>query len=309
MKKLIPFLFMVALALQACGSGNAAPTALSLPTAAPTNVVANATPKPSNQDFDPGEERVAEIDGMPQVYVPAGNFRMGGVDTKAQPDEGPDHSVSMKAFWMDKVEVTNGMYKLCVNAGVCEPPRAFQSATHADYFTSETYNTYPVVNVGWGDAKDYCEWAGRRLPTEAEWEYAARGSDYRTWPWGEERPDSSRANFNFLVADTSPVGQYPSGASPFGVLDMSGNVWEWVSDYYDPGYYAVAGGTNPPGPQKAKNGFRRVIRGGSWKDGEFDIRLANRGFAEGPDFEASTGSDAYLGEAGTHIGFRCVTDN
>jgi formylglycine-generating enzyme required for sulfatase activity len=128
MKKLVPIIFLAALALQSCGGGSAKPTPIPLPTAVPT-AESNPTPKPVNKDFEAGEERAADLDGMPQVYVSAGTFRMGGVDTKAQPDEGPDHTVTVKAFWMDKVEVTIGMYKLCVNAG-------FSTAAHFPIFNT-----------------------------------------------------------------------------------------------------------------------------------------------------------------------------
>ncbi len=305
-------LFIVALALQGCnGSGQAEPTAIALPTAAPTG-----TPVPTNEPADSGkaeagEERVSPADGMIQVFIPAGSFRMGALDPKAQADEEPDRQVSMHAFWMDKVEVTVGMYKLCVEAGACEPPKDFTSNSHQDYFNSGKYDNYPVVNVTWGDAKAYCEWAGRRLPTEAEWEYAARGADFRTYPWGDQRPDASLANFNRLANDTTAVGTYPAGASPFGILDMAGNVWEWVNDYYDPNYYQLAGNQSPPGPvaPAAGQGQRRVIRGGSWIDTEQDLRVSNRGFANGPDPEADLNSPAYFGEHSNRIGFRCAADN
>jgi formylglycine-generating enzyme required for sulfatase activity len=306
-------LFAVALVLQGCGgSSKAQPTAIQLPTTAPT-----ATPVPTNapetngKEARAGEERVSPVDGMIQVFIPAGSFRMGALDSKGQSDEEPDRQVSMHSYWMDKVEVTVGMYKLCVQAGACEPPKDFTSNTHDDYFSSGKYDNYPVVNVTWGDAKAYCEWAGRRLPTEAEWEYAARGTDFRTYPWGDERPDSSRANFNYQANDTTPVGSFPAGASAFGLLDMAGNVWEWTNDYYDPNYYQLGPAQSPKGPiaPAAGQGQRRVIRGGSWADGERELRVANRGFALGPDEEAELNSPAYFGEHSNRIGFRCAADN
>lgn len=306
-------LFAVALVLQGCGgSSNAQPTAIQLPTTAPT-----ATPVPTNvpetagKDAQAGEERVSSVDGMIQVFIPAGSFRMGALDANGQSDEEPDRQVSMHSYWMDKVEVTVGMYKLCVQAGACEPPKDFTSNTHDDYFSSGKYDNYPVVNVTWGDAKAYCEWAGRRLPTEAEWEYAARGTDFRTFPWGDERPDSSRANFNYQANDTTPVGSFPAGASAFGLLDMGGNVWEWTNDYYDPNYYQLGPAQSPTGPiaPASGQGQRRVIRGGSWADAERELRVANRGFALGPDEEAELNSPAYFGEHSNRIGFRCAADN
>src|SRR5688572_15690858 len=177
-------------------------------------------------------ERVSTVDGMPQVFIPTGTFRMGGMDVRAAADEMPSRDVQLDAFWVDQLEVTNAMYLLCVSSGTCEPPQSFKSQRRADYFNNPEFNDYPVVYVTWGQAKIYCEWAGRRLPTEAEWERAGRGDDFRTFPWGEDEADGSLANFNFIVNDTSRVGSYPAGASPFGVLDMAGNVAEWVNDFY-----------------------------------------------------------------------------
>ena len=161
----------------------------------------------------------------------------------------------------------------------------------------------------WDDAVAYCAWAGRRLPSEAEWEYAARGTDYRIYPWGSDQATAQHANFNFQVRDTMPVGSYPLGASPFGVLDMAGNVWEWVQDYYGQDFYAIAGNVDPVGPMAAVSaihGERRTLRGGSWQDPDEEIRVSNRGFALAPDASAQAGSEKALGEANSKSGFRCV---
>ncbi len=312
MKKLFPVLMVLMLFVGACGaSGQAEPTPIPVNTAIPTaEVVQNSAGDAVDADTEAGTERITPVDGMPQVFIPDGSFQMGGLDAKNEPDELPPHKVTISAFWMDKFEVTTGMYKLCVEAGSCDLPTSFASEQHEKYFNNEEYADYPVVFVSWGNAADYCTWAGKRLPTEAEWEYAARGTDFRTFPWGDQRPDSSYANFNRNINDVTRVGSFPAGASPFGVLDMSGNVWEWVSDFYGSEAYNQAAGANPTGPMAAVGGGERhVIRGGSYQDVEDDIRLSNRGFASGPDLEADMDSPEYIGEASSKIGFRCVAGN
>ena len=221
-------------------------------------------------------QRVSSMDGMPQVYIPAGTFRMGGLDVRRAPNEIPEHDVTLDAFWMDQLEVTNAMYMLCVNSGGCEPPQELKSQRRREYFGNPEFNDYPVVYVTWAQAKAYCEWAERRLPTEAEWERAGRGDDFRTFPWGEDKADGLLANFNMLVGDTSRVGTYPAGASPFGVLDMSGNVAEWVNDFYSFDYSALLENTLNPTGLTTSSGLNRVVRGGS------------------------------LGDASPRIGFRCA---
>jgi eukaryotic-like serine/threonine-protein kinase len=310
MKKLFPILAALALFASACGAGNAQPTAISLPTAFPTNTppAVNA-PAEVVSGGEAGSERTSSVDGMPQVYIPDGTFRMGAMDPDEQSDEVPAHSVTLKAFWMDKLEVTNGMYVLCVQAGACEPPQRFVSQTRDSYFNNPEFNDYPVVYVTWLQADAYCKWTGRRLPTEAEWERAARGDDLRTYPWGDARPDSSHGNFNYFVGDTTVVGSFPAGASPFGVLDMSGNVAEWVADYYDANYYSKGVTMNPPGPGARSNFFNRVVRGGTFQDAFKDIRLANRASVRGSNPNASDPySSDYLGEVSPKIGFRCASD-
>ena len=317
MKKLFPVLMLLMLFLGACGGAagqNAEPTSIPIAAALPT-----ATPVPLNPTAEPveagsteaGAERVSPVDGMVQIFIPDGSFRMGGMDVNAETDEKPDHMVTMSAFWLDKLEVTNAMYMLCVQQGACEPPDFFRSEKHEKYFNTEEYADYPVIYVSWGDADNYCTWAGKRLPTEAEWEYAARGTDFRAFPWGDERPDTSRANFDHKLNDVARVGSFPAGASAFGVLDMAGNVWEWVGDFYDSNYYSLAIAANPSGPMAAMgyNEQRRSIRGGSYQDVEKDIRLSNRGYASGPNPEADMDTPEYNGESSPKIGFRCASDN
>ena len=300
MKKIFPVLLALALLSTACqlGGGQAQPTAIALP----------AAEEPAESNVEAGSERVAPADGMVQVYVPQGSFQMGGLDQRAASDEKPVHKVDMKGYWIDKVEVTNAMFLLCIQAGTCSPPQSTSSESRPSYFNNPEFNNYPVVNVTWDDAKKYCEWAGRRLPSEAEWEYAARGNGINTFPWGDDKPDASRANFNYMLGDTNQVGSYPSGASLFGALDMAGNVFEWTNDYYDAEYYASGPASNPAGPMSRTAYFNRVVRGGSYADGEAEIRVSKRASVLGPNYSAELGSEAYLGDFSSRIGFRCASD-
>jgi formylglycine-generating enzyme required for sulfatase activity len=251
-------------------------------------------------------ERTSPIDGMPQVYVPAGTVRMGGLDVYSiASDELPAHTVSLDAFWIDQLEVTNAMYMLCAQAGECTPPGDWASGKRFSYFNNEEFKDYPVVHVTWEQANIYCAWAERRLPSEAEWERAARGDDFRNFPWGDEPPSEAYANFNRFVDDTSRVGSYAAGASPFGALDMAGNVWEWVADLYAIGYYGVSPEDNPTGPQ-ASNTNRRVIRGGSFQDGWVNLRVSKRGSALGLAPNAPFDAPDRAGDHSSKIGFRCA---
>ncbi len=228
-----------------------------------------------NKGTDIAPTRITEIDGMVMVYIPAGDFDMGS--NKRMADERPIHTVYLDEYYIDKTEVTNKMYQKCVDLGVCSPPHAKYSFLRNQYFGNEKYNNFPVIYIDWNQASTYCKWAGRRLPTEAEWEKAARGTDLRTYPWGEDI-DCSRANFSLddreCVGDTKPIGSYPSGASPYGALDMAGNVWEWVNDGYQLNYYAISPHENPIGPIDVKDIV--VIRGGSWYNYSAYIRTSNR---------------------------------
>lgn len=245
---------------------------------------------------------------MPQVLIPEGKFRMGGMDARSAPDERPAHYVTLHAYWMDQLEVTNAMYALCIQSGPCTPPQSFKSLRRTDYFTNPEFKDYPVVYVTWGQAKAYCEWAQGRLPSEAEWERAARGDDWRTFPWGEDKASGLFANYNMLVGDTSRVGTYALGASPFGVLDMAGNVAEWTNDFYSGNIYKkLAEAVNPTGPETSGS-LQRVVRGGSLGDAEINIRVPKRSSVRGSDLRAPVGSQAYLGEFSPRIGFRCVAD-
>lgn len=235
---------------------------------------------------------------------------MGGMDVYRENDEQPPHEVKLTSFWIDQVEVTNGMYDLCVQAEACRPPRDIRSDNREEYVGNPEYRDYPVVNVAWYDADAYCTWAGRRLPTEAEWERAARGDDKRNYPWGDEPPHEFNSNSLNTVGDTTRVGSYPEGASPFGVLDMAGNVWEWVADRYRPDYYSRTPFENPQGPTEDEVfNTLRVMRGGSFQEDGIFLRLVNRSFLEGPDPKADPKDEAYYGRSSNRIGFRCAQDD
>jgi formylglycine-generating enzyme required for sulfatase activity len=312
MKKLFPILVALAIISSACqlGGGEAQPTAIALPTAVPTNtpVAAIPTSAPVAVNAAVGTTRTS-ADGMTEVFVPQGSVQMGGIDSAASGDEKPVHKVSLPAYWIDKLEVTNAMYLGCITAGGCQPPQAIKSETRPAYFNNPDFNDFPVIYVTWGEAAAYCKWAGRRLPTEAEWERAARGDDVRTYPWGSTLPDSTTANFNYQFGDTNRVGSYPAGASPFGALDMAGNVAEWVNDYYSGTYYSQNITSNPQGPIARANFFGRVVRGGSFGDSQLLIRVSKRSNVNGGDPNALVGSDANNGDSSPRIGFRCAANN
>jgi eukaryotic-like serine/threonine-protein kinase len=209
---------------------------------------------------------ISEKDGMTLVYVPDGEFLMGS-DSGLKEDK-PAHTVDLDAFWIDQTEVTNGMYANCVQDGSCTQP---SNITH---FSDANYANHPVVYVSWNDANQYCTWVGRRLPTEAEWEKAARSTDKRVYPWGDTI-DCSLANYwgkeNGCVGDTITVGNYPAGVSPSGALDMAGNVLEWTSSLFKPYPYSATDGR-----EDLSASGTRVLLGGSWNVTSDLIRLARR---------------------------------
>ncbi len=300
--------------MTACSSAAPAPfvesTSLPSPTTAPITAPSTTTnfiPPTATLTTEVQTFRTSAIDGMPQVYIPTGILHMGGYDIRAAQDEFPAHDVALDAYWMDQLEVTNAMYALCVTAGACGLPRNLGTARKAEYFNSPEFKDHPVIYVTWGQAKTYCEWASRRLPSEAEWERAARGDDFRTFPWGEDKADHRFANFNMLVTDTSRVGSYAMGASPFGIMDMAGNVAEWTNDYYDFDFYLTTPLDNPTGPSSSSS-LNRVVRGGSLGDAEINIRVSKRSSVRGSNLSAVPGSDLYLGEFSPRIGFRCAED-
>lgn len=267
-----------------------APTTAPAPTSAspPT-----ATPAPSvTPTYGIGSTLVSTVDGTILSYVPAGEFIMGSseADANAEGNERPQRTAHLGAFWIDQTEVTNQAYAACVVAGGCKRPYRPDSATRVGYYDDLQYAHYPIINVSWEDAKSYCSWSGRRLPSEAEWEKAARGLDGKMYPWGDIQPTVDLLNFNNQIGDTTQVGYFPKGVSPFGVLDMAGNVWEWVADWYMYEYYSVSPLENPLGPP---TGEGHVIRGGSWNYGAEYARSSYRGWSP-----AVNRLD--------HLGFRCA---
>ncbi len=230
-------------------------------------------------------------DGSPMVLVPAGEFTMGS--DKGDDDELPIHHVQLKAFYIDKFEVTNGRFAKFVEAIQSEPPWGF-----ADKDTPLTHADQPVRWVNWMDAVGYCLWAGKRLPTEAEWEKAARGTDGRIYPWGNDQPTSVHAVYGLKEGGTeaiSVIGDRGKGQSPYGAHDLAGNLYEWVMDWYGEDYYAnfaTNPAVNPRGPDE---GTVKVQRGGSYINSPYRLRSSFR-----------TKDDP--AEQDPHVGFRCAQD-
>lgn len=261
------------------------------------------------------------LDLETMVSIPAGSLQMGCDEDHdggygCRDRELPLHTVWVDAFAIDKYEVTNSQYQKCVEARACNPPRFGHSLTRPWYYGNPDYAEYPVLYVSWWNSVDYCKWADKRLPTEAEWEMAARGPyDTRPWPWGEESIDCTRANFtdtrnedDWIVCkgDTTRVGSYPAGASPLGVMDMSGNVFEWVHDVWDINFYKYSPSINPKGPAASTNPTSDpsfVIRGGSYRPNWFYPRTFNRHW--GHHGYEGVGADPPF-YRNNQVGFRCA---
>lgn len=241
------------------------------PSSLPTEIITlTATPLPTN---------ITDDFGVEMILIPAGEFKMGfdqivsgwalSYKKIKQTEDAhiPEHDVYLDSYYIDKYEVTNALYQECVNAEVCAPPVSLSSHTRNSYYDNPEYADYPVIFVSQIMASAYCEWRGVRLPTEAEWEKAARGTDGRIFAWGSENPFSicEYANVSrngICEGDTTKVGSYPSGQSFYGVYDMTGNVWEWVSDWFDKDYYDYSPKNNPQGPEQPTG--QVTVRGGGW---------------------------------------------
>lgn len=264
------------------------------------------SPTPS-ETMEPSEglqieenERLREVDGAVEVLIPAGEFFFGcdpqhNGGFECLPDELPLEKQYLETFAIDKFEVTHVQYAHCVAAGACEEPVYTFSATRESYYDNPAYADYPVSAISWNEAYAYCTWVGGRLPTEAEWVKAARGDTMRAYPWGDEEPNCNLANsrddrMGACVGDTAPVGSYPLGASPYGVMDMAGNVWEWMMDYYAVG----ADGTreNIDSTTVGLN-YHREVKGGAWDYSWSWMRIAYN-------------SDHNPNEHKISFGFRCM---
>ena len=257
---------------------------------------ANPTPRPVaiNPPATPTSlpTEVIDVKGVPMRLVPAGEFLMGSdtdSDTRNQA-----HTLYLDAFYVDKYEVTNAQYAACVSTGACEPPHFTKSDFRDSYYGNPEFDNYPVIYVDWAMARAYCEWRGARLPTEAEWEKAARGTDARTYPWGDG-VSCEQANYDgepelaaYCVGETSEVGRYEGGQSPYGLYDMAGNVFEWTSSL-NQSYPYDAG----DGRENSTRDGDRVIRGGSWNEDANDLQVFYRSWL-GPAYSES------------EIGIRCA---
>jgi formylglycine-generating enzyme required for sulfatase activity len=237
---------------------------------------------------------IMDANGAPMVLVPAGGFQMG--DDHSTENARPAYNIYLLDFYIDKFEVTNVMYKPCVDAGACLLLHSLASETHSNYFGNPEYANFPVVNVDWNMANQFCKWRGARLPTEAEWEKAARGIDARPYPWGQET-GCSFANYRdgsaLCVGDTLQVGQYQNGKSIYGAYDMAGNVLEWVSSLYMPYPFNALDGREDPNAAGD-----HVLRGGSWSFTQDGIS----------SFYRLNMDRAQFSLAGNDVGFRCAHD-
>jgi len=241
---------------------------------------ADGVAKPWESEGSRAGEEITGPDGGTYVWVPAGEFMMGATD--GDPSERPVHRVRItRGFWIRKCEVTNAQYAAFCNAvGHAMPRGSYQAANH------------PVVFVSWEDATAYCQHFGTTLPTEAQWEYAARGPESRRYPWGDTWDPTRCCHYGAKGPGgwSQPAGSFLTGASWCGALDMAGNVYEWCADFFDPSYYRTSPTDDPPGPPE---GTRRAVRGGAWTSDDYHCRCAVRS----SDMPTQTVS---------YIGFRCI---
>jgi eukaryotic-like serine/threonine-protein kinase len=266
--------------------------------------------RPILKPQDPIATRVNPNDLAVMVYVPKGEFSMGTNKNNANEREKPEHIVLLDNYYIYQHEVTNAQFSKFINSTGYETDAEKNGSSYVliENNWEKTLGVYwaqperpgigivereshPVVHVSWNDAQAYCRWAGARLPTEAEWEKAARGTDRREYPWGNSRPNCEKVNYSGCVGGTTPVGSYPLGASPYGAMDMAGNVFEWVSDWYQHDYYQLSDKQNPTGPD---DGAFRIYRGGAWTSDKYNLRVMNR-------------PRVYQETAMSRFGFRCAT--
>jgi len=283
-----------------------------------------------------GSTRISQTDGMTLIFVPDGDFTMGS-DSSSYTSERPVHTIFLDSYWIDQTEVTNAMFEAFVaqsgyqtdaektGSSFVFNPGSRELMVGADWrhpqgpdSSLSNLSEHPVVHVSWNDALAYCEWAGRRLPTEADWEKAARGTDARDYPWGDQPPAGNLLNLGDAslaeIVDpalvpaginwpdrsiddgyqfTAPVGSYPAGASPYGALDMVGNVWEWVNDWAGEAYYQSSPSSNPGGPASGED---HIVRGGSFYDDKDGQRAAYRGWTAPVDTDFTLGFRCALSE-------------
>ena len=277
-----PVLFITFILL--CTSLVSASAQEAVPTHDPFSYQA-ATLEPAARPYDTNK------DSVEMILIPEGTFLMGSDDEGALPPSKPAHEVRLDEYWIDQYEVSNAQYAKCVEAKHCTEPMDFSSATRPDYYTNPDYANYPVIHVTYYQATAYCTWAGKRLPTEAEWEKAARGTDSRLYPWGNRLPKDIPAQVNqFSGGDTVPVDSFPEGASPYGVYNMEGNVWEWCADQYDPYYYSSSPAENP---NAFTGGNDYVIRGFAWSYPFSTLTIYTRNYS-------------YILNHNYDLGFRCA---
>ena len=237
-------------------------------------------------------------DNGDMVFIEAGTFYMGNDD--GEPNQGPARNVYLDSFWIDTFEVTNSQYQLFVDETNHTPPDHWENGQHAPDLAD-----HPVIGVSWYDAKQFCEWNGaKRLPTEAEWEKAARGNDKRAWPWGNPWSDGNANTSEAKIDFTVPVGTFPDDKSFYGVMDMAGNAQEWVNDWYQEDYYSWAVSQNPHGPM---SGTTRVVRGSSYWFGKELAKTYYRSGIYPPEFPVHS-NQKNIGPRGP-IGFRCACND
>ena len=265
----MPLTVLLMMLVNACAPAAVTETPTPLPpTSAPATVeAATSTPTlaPVNLSGPEAGTVLMWVDNAPLVYVPAGEFNMGTGLSNA-----PKRTVSVDGFWIQQTEVTNGMYDQCVKVGSCTAPA---QEIGAPVYTNPKFSSYPVVGVDWNQASAYCTWIQGRLPTEAEWEKAARGIEGNLYTWGNDDPACDVGNLTGCLGHTSAVTDHPDGKSPYGLYDTAGNVFEWVNDWYDEKYYETAPAQNPTGPEA---GQYHVIRGSSFDSDLDQILIGNR---------------------------------